>query len=161
MAEKFVLISALEKFDQGDSFENNDWPLHVTVMPWFSLPKQLESDFVDVTESHMHGVDPMMVIGDANEWFEPNQSVRVRTLRHIGQLASLHVNMLAIVTRHGGEVDSTFIRDDYRPHVTYQQKRGITQDQKITLSRMQLIRGDVDGPRAVEKVFHFGGELRA
>ena len=155
MAEKLVLVSAIEELNKGDTFEDQDWPLHVTIMPWFSVQEQFESGMIRSLANHMHHVRPQTVIGDQNELFGENKTVKVRTLRHIGQLATLHTSILDILNRIGGEVDSPYIRDLYRPHVTYQHGVSIDKNEEVTLSRMQLIRGDATGPRRVENVFTF------
>lgn len=159
MAEKLVLISAIEELSKGDLFEDQDWPLHVTVMPWFSIPKQYEPDFVDALASRMHSVSPIVVIGDQNEYFgdkEKGERIKVRTLRNIGKLAyDIHPSVLDIINRFGGEVDSPYIRDLYRPHVTYQHGVAIDEGEEVTLERLQFIRGDERGPRLVENVFTF------
>lgn len=155
MAEKLVLISAIEGLHKGDTFEDQDWPLHVTIMPWFSVQKRFEPGLVHSLANHMHHVRPQTVIGDQNELFGDLKTIKVRTLRHIGQLATLHTNVLGILNRIGGEVDSPYIRDLYRPHVTYQHGVSIDEDEEVTLTRMQLIRGDESGPRRVENVFNF------
>ena len=155
MAEKLVLVSAIEELNKGDTFEDQDWPLHVTIVPWFSVQEQFEPGMVRSLANHMHHVRPQTVIGDQNELFGERKTVKVRTLRHIGQLATLHTNILDVLNRIGGEVDSPYIRDLYRPHVTYQHGVSINEGQEVTLSRMQLIRGDESGPRRVENVFSF------
>ena len=155
MAEKLVLVSAIEDLNTGDTFEDQDWPLHVTVMPWFSVPKQFEPGLIHSLANHMHHVRPQTVIGDQNELFGDRKTIKVRTLRNIGQLATLHTNVLDILNRIGGEVSSHYIRNLYRPHVTYQHGVSINEDEEVILSRMQLIRGDESGPRRVENVFSF------
>lgn len=155
MAEKLVLISAIEELNKGDTFEDQDWPLHVTVMPWFSVPKQFEPGLIHSLANQMHQVRPQAVVGDQNELFGDRKTIEVRTLRNIGKLATLHVSVLGILNRIGGEVNSPYIRDLYRPHVTYQHGKGINENEEVTLSRMQLIRGDESGPRRVENVFNF------
>ncbi len=157
MAEKLVLVSAIDELRKNDTFEDQDWPLHVTIMPWFSMPLKLEQEFIDSIADYAHTVAPVSLFGDKNEFFGTDEfkSIKVRTLRGIAQATLLHTGVLDIVTRYAGEVDSQYIRGMYRPHVTYQQGRAIDEDEKVILQQMQLIRGDATGIRRVENVFHF------
>lgn len=153
MAEKLVLISSLENLEKGDDFD--EWPLHVTIMPWFTVPKELERSFINAMENRMYETRPLKVVGDTDEYFGPAKTVHVRTLRNIGALASLHSRTLETLTRSGGIVDSPYIQEYFRPHITYQNGHSIKENQEVELTHMQLLRGDTQGARRVEKVFSF------
>lgn len=160
MAEKLVLVSAIEELNKGDTFEDQDWPLHVTIMPWFNVQKQFEDELIDEVADYAGTTHPLKVIGDVNKIFgppnKPLEEVKVRTLRNTARIALLHTGILDIINRYGAEVTSPYIRGSYQPHVTYQHGSGIEKDQEIILENLQLIRGDVSGPRIVEHTFSFG-----
>ncbi len=153
MAEKFVLISALEPLERGDQFEQ--WPLHVTIVPWFALPKEREQAFLNALVNRVYGKSSFVTTGGDEALFGPDKDVRVRKLRRIGALAALHNIALGAVHDFDGVVDGGYVGRDYVPHVTYQGERGIEEGQELELSAMQLVRGDVDGSRTVERVFYF------
>jgi 2'-5' RNA ligase len=149
MAEKLVLVSAIEEHNEAATFKDQDWPLHVTVMPWFSVRKQFEDELIDDVAEYAHTVRPIKVIGDGNKVFgppdKPLEEVKVRTLRNTARIALLHTGVLDIINRYGAEVHSPFIRDLYQPHVTYQRGSGIEKDQEIILEN-----------RIVEHTFELG-----
>lgn len=154
MAEKLVLVSSLEPLKKGDRFET--WPLHVTILQWFSLPREFEPAFVNALANQAHATKPPVAVGDVEAMFGPEHDVRVRTLRSMGALAALHARVYETARRFDGIVDSPYVLRDYRPHVTYQGERGIAEGETVRLTAMQLIRGDVGGPRTIEHVFHLG-----
>ena len=162
MAEKLVLVSAIEELNKGDTFEDQDWPLHVTVMPWFSVQKRFEDELVDEVRDYASTIRPLKVIGHVDKMFgppnNPLKEVKVRTLRNTARITGLHTGILDIINRYGAEVDLPYIRDLYQPHVTYQRGLGIEKDQEITLENLQLLRGDIIGPRIVERTFVLGEE---
>jgi 2'-5' RNA ligase len=154
MAEKLILVGAVEEMKP---FQDQDWPLHVTVMPWFSVPKKFEDELIDEVADYTRTVRPLRVIGDVDKIFgplgKPLEEVKVRTLRNTARIALLHTGILDIINHYGAEVHSPYIRDLYQPHVTYQRGSGIEKDQEIILENLQLVRGDVSGPRIVEHTF--------
>jgi 2'-5' RNA ligase len=153
MAEKFVLASTLEPLKTGDQFET--WPLHVTIMQWFTIPENRFAPFDNSLKNRMHDFAPTVIEGDQVEWFGPENDVRVRVLKNIGALASLHSAVLDTISNHGGTIYSEYIGEYFRPHVTFQGEEGLEENEKRDIRGMHLIRGDVTGPRTVIKQYPF------
>ena len=153
MAEKFTLISSLEPLKVGDSFEQ--WPLHVTAMPWFSLPEGRLAPFDNSLRNKMHNYKPMQLTGKKEALFGPEADVRVRTLGDLGSFALMHEALRTLVSDHGGETTAPYVGDAFVPHVTFQGEKGIDEGKVITLGGLQLISGDVTGPREVRKQYRF------
>lgn len=156
MAEKFVLVSALETLNKGDVFV--EWPLHVTILPWFTLPTERQRAFENALTNRTHDVASIHTIGGEEAFFGPRQDARVRKLRRIGALASLHQLALETVRSFDGSVDDPYIERNYEPHVTFQDEKGIEEGQEVTLTALQLVRGEEAGRRTVQRVFYFGKE---
>lgn len=155
MSEKFTLISSLEPLKVGDEYEL--WPLHVTAMPWFSLPEDSLAPFDNTLRNLMHDFEPMTLVGDDEAMFGPEDAreVRVRTLRKIGAFAKLHASIQEVLRQYGGETISPFVGDLFIPHVTFQGQSGIEQDEEITLEGLNLVSGDIEGARRVRKQYRF------
>lgn len=156
MAEKFAIISSLEPLQRGDTFES--WPLHVTVMTWFSLPTHQERAFDNALRNRMHDIKPFEVTGAKQELFGPDSDVPVRLLGRVGMLGSLHNQILPVIERMSGEIipeNSDFVGDGYRPHITDQPHGRFGEGETVLLDSMQLISGDTDGPRKVLETYNF------
>jgi 2'-5' RNA ligase len=153
MAEKLILVGAVEEMKP---FQDQDWPLHVTVMPWFSVSDRHSESFIEALEHRAsQEKSPLQLFGDEIEYFGSDRSIKVRTLRNISRIAQLHNDLLSLIARdYAGIVDSPYIGSQYRAHVTEQAGgKKIEKDQEIILENLQLVRGDVSGPRIVEHTF--------
>ena len=153
MSEKFTLISSLDDIKVGDQFEQ--WPLHVTVMPWFSLPEGRLAPFDNRLRNMMHNYKPMTMTGKQEAMFGPESDVRVRVVGDLGAFAVMHEAMRVLVNDNDGEVLSPYVGDAFVPHITFQGEQGIDEGQVFTLSGLQLIAGDATGPREVRKQYRF------
>ena len=146
MAEKYGVISSLEPLKKGDTFEV--FPLHVTLMTWFDIPN--EAVFLNQLYNFAHRFSSQNVVGGQEAQFGVNNDVRVRTLGRAGSLHAMHEELFDMIKTQNGEVwHGGFVGADYVPHVTYQNNRGLEQDEAANLDRIQLIRGDETGPRLV------------
>lgn len=146
MAEKFGIISSLDPIKKGDQFEQ--FPLHVTLMTWFDMPN--ERAFMNKLQNFAHEYGPQAVEGGDEALFGINGDVRVRKLGRVGSLYAIHDDLHEIIIGLGGEIWSGgFVKDDYLPHVTFQDDRGIELGEQLILDRFQVIRGDEIGPRTV------------
>lgn len=146
MAEKFGIIASLEPLKKGDEFEQ--FPVHVTLMTWFSMPR--ERVFMNKLQNFAYTYGPQEIAGGDEAMFGKEADIRVRKLGRSGALYAMHADLLAMIRGLDGEVWSGgFVGDDYIPHVTYQEGRGLSEGEAVTLSRIQLISGDETGPRRV------------
>ena len=169
MAEKLFLASSLEPLHKGDQFK--DWPLHVTVVPWFQV--NLYRAFENALGNKIHSLSPVQITGSSEivplrtvggdeALFGPEEDVRVRKLRDIGALASLHDTLLSMIERFDGQLeDTTYTGTHYVPHVTFlEDGRGIEEGERVELPGMQLISKGPESVKTVERVFTFRGARR-
>jgi 2'-5' RNA ligase len=150
-----ILVCSLTPLEKRDQFA--DWPPHVTILPWFSLPEASRKAFINRMTNYTLRRQPITITGDEEKWFGARHTTRVRTVRHLGALSTLHAEALRMVEAAGGEVVSAHIDDEFQPHVTYRQEQGIEQDETVLLRDMQLIQKDLSTQRKiVEHVFRLG-----
>lgn len=150
-SDKFVLVASLETLEKGDEFTH--WPLHVTLLPWFTVPDERMQAFDNAVKNRVHTYGAQFPLGDTIEMFGPHKDVPVRTLKSIGRLAHMHRELVDCVERANGTFYDSWIKDDYRPHVTIQKDKAIDEDEQIALTHLELIWGDIHGNRRVEKVY--------
>lgn len=150
-SDKYVLVSTLEPVEKGMEFTK--WPLHVTLVPWFTLPDGSFRAFDNALQNRIHNFRVQEPVGDKLELFGPNKDIRVRTLRKIGELASMHRDLAESIEQVGGALHDVWVKDLYQPHVTYTEDQGVDEGEKISLTNLNLIWGDINGNRRVEKVY--------
>lgn len=146
MAEKFGVIASLEPLKKGDQFE--DFPLHVTLMTWFDMPR--EHVFLNQLQNFAHRYGSQAIEGGDEAMFGPEGNIRVRKLGRSGALHAMHDELHSMIVKLEGEVWSGgYVGEDYIPHVTYRGDKGLEKGEPAVLERIQLIRGDEKGPRYV------------
>lgn len=164
MAEKLTIVGSLEPkklYKKGDTFEG-EWPLHVTMMPWFTL-KGDRTDFEQSVGDAMQYFGPQEIVGGKEDMFGPDHDIRVRLLKNMGRLAGMHDVIMANVKKQEGRfrLESLHhVGDGYVPHATYQGEYGLEHGERAKFDRLQLVRGDISGPRTVISSFPLLGKKR-
>lgn len=102
----------------GKKFKLTDWPLHVTIVPWFQL-KGSESELNNDMQAVLMRQQAFTAHVDTQSHTRFN-SRKVSLLRQ-SQWQDLHEKVLEVVARHAGVVATKlYIGLYYRPHVTFQ-----------------------------------------
>lgn len=150
-----LLVCTLEPLAKHAQFA--EWPLHVTVVPWFTLPEQMRPAFINRVTNLTHRLSPITITGDEEAWFGERHDIRVMKVRHMGALATLHSELLHDIEESGSQVFSEWLDDEYAPHVTFHDGQSLETGESAELKEMQYIRMDMTTRRkVVEHVFTFG-----
>ncbi len=146
MAEKLTIISSFEQHQKGEVFEQ--FPLHITLLPWFDVPYR--QSLLHSVQNFATRQSPQRVEAAGEAMFGPNEDIRVRLLGRVGSLHAMHEELLEIVSRQHGEIlTPEFVDKKYVPHVTYQGDYGLEEGEVRTIDRLQVVSGDMTGPRKV------------
>lgn len=139
----FVIVVMLEPQKVG--FRFNLWPLHITLLPWFSAP-----DVTAVEEACSEVVDefkPFTVRAGERAYFGAGRRLAVKLIEDSGQLKNLHKKLLSAVTEKGWEVPGRYTGDQFKPHVT--QKRGRDAEGEIEIRKIYIVERLEQGYRKV------------
>lgn len=121
---------------KGDVFD--DWPLHVTLVPW-CLPNDLNQfirSLSDITRQHR---EIHTVVRDTRIW-GPHT---VNVVRRTPKLHSLHADVLDVVRETGRLlINEEFTGEYYTPHVTRQGLHHVETGSSIQLSSISLVERD-------------------
>lgn len=155
---KYTIISPFAPLSPGDSFES-EWPLHVTLLTWFDLPKgkiEYVKNALALLQSELRVI---RIKGAALEQFGPDLNIPVRLLADQTELQALQDKLLHTVTAFGGTVwNHAFVGVGYRAHVTNTSSAVLNEAEEATLHSMTLIRGDIEGVRSVIASYSFEGD---
>ena len=101
------------------------WPLHITIVPPFQIPKSNERELRDLVRDIAFEQPPVHVQPGENDRFGPNFDVSVtKVVDAKGELQALHERFLWDLGSVGcHEIDMTYSGDRYVPHFTW--KRGV------------------------------------
>lgn len=119
MANRQLVCAFVEDQAVGTKFERIDWPLHVTVVPWFRLPKA-DTGFVPELARELQQHDAFTAVVDRQSRTRYFGDRRVSVMEST-PWQPLHQATLEVVRHHAGTLLArTFIGSSYRPHVTFQ-----------------------------------------
>ena len=139
-----LLMCSLEPMEPGTTFEQ--FPLHVTIQPWFSVPERMQGAFQNALTNTMHEQmkqPPVKIIAGEEAVFGWEHAVRVRLLASgLGRLANLHLQTSELIQRFGGTLMQRGVGDAYTPHVTYTKHGGIEAGTPFYLPGIQHVQRD-------------------
>lgn len=133
MTHEYILVALLDDFQPDDSFAQ--WPLHVTLVPWFKpldlkqFTKELKGkagDYRQITST----------VGEQRIW-GPHT---VNIIDRVPMLQELHAELLALVRMHGRLlINEQYTGENYTPHITHQGAVSAMEGHMVTLGTIYLI----------------------
>jgi hypothetical protein len=154
----YILVTFVDQQDSGKHFvrSRNIWPLHITVVGWFSIDHAGFTEF----EEDLHKIagtfaaKKLMVGSEA--LFGENNEVVVNTLSDSEYTHSIHSALLHLVTQHGGRlVDSRWIGADYSAHITHHGDVRCHEGDLFLYDHVQLVRLQAGGVCEIGTRFNF------
>ncbi|MDB5164751.1 MAG: hypothetical protein JWL89_377 [Candidatus Saccharibacteria bacterium] len=122
----------------GDRF--TEWPLHVTIVPWFRLALESE-DLAKELEQALAGIKSFQVVLVGASQFGHSKGKTA----HLVQLPTSFIQIEQIVRdglkRHGAWLvdETTRLRRDYRPHVTNQKSEQTQMGATFMCDRLYIV----------------------
>ena len=146
-----ILAIGVDSLDEGSEFR--EWPLHITLVPWFEEAKQPQlSDGLETVAGYIRPFEAKL---GARALFGAQQDVPVWTIEENRSLQSLHNHTLTVVYDANGQLDYSYVGYHYKPHITVRQNENIDPVQHI--SQMALVDDLGNGLRRVTEVFELYG----
>ena len=114
----FILVCFLDDEPVGKTWERSrrQWPLHVTLVPWFGSADgtTLVSALEAVAQRHEQFI---VTLGEPEQF---NENTTVNVLADQTAVQQLHEDLLNTVETLGVQLTSTqWVRDAYKAHVTH------------------------------------------
>lgn len=136
-----VLVAMVDPASVPTTFRRKrlEWPLHVTVLPWFSVPD--EPKFIQFLHDHLLSESGFEAIMGEDAAFGVNGEIPVTLAASRQPFAVLHNYLLEAVHDHGGEMlVNTWLRDNYRPHVTHHGDNRLFEGDAFMVQSLTLVR---------------------
>ncbi len=126
-----------------------NWPLHLTLAPWFELSgKELPGFLADV-ESIVASYAPLQLSQAGSATFSPSK-VKVTLIKTTPEIIKLHQDLLfAIRNRHATLLSAIYTGSNYRPHITNQLNWNLPKDQVIYGNKLYLVARESANQRKV------------
>lgn len=132
-----LLVSMVEPVQVGYEFKRSEWPLHLTIVPWFTVKDQnwFTTGLVKVLDHQK----PIQLVMGEKEMFGAKRNVPVNIITPNDELSELHEKLLSLVREWGELQGSKFIEAKYRPHVTHHRGNFLTSGSEWTLDNICIV----------------------
>ena len=105
--------------DQRGKFDGENWPPHVTLLPWFKVPDYRQDELADELGIIARRWQPIEVDVEGEALFGRHENVPV-TLLGANALRALHYNLINTIRLVGGSLrDESIAGAHYRPHIAH------------------------------------------
>ena len=151
-----ILVHFLDNQPLGLRFlrQCNGWPLHVTLMPWFSVADEIA---LQAELARLATRTSQFTTSFGNQIaFNPETDVTL--VQDTSGLHQLHLDLLNIATRNGAsQRTSNWVGDAYKPHVTHHDGQPIPQTgDALPIYDFSLVRLLADNVCEVVRHFNLG-----
>ena len=142
----------LEKVKLHQKFTK--WPLHLTIVPWFTISPQYLSSFLSRLDQAAGRLSSISLEPDRIDYFGPEKTTRVVTVKGSRGLISLHQDMLSIIKSSNGVInDSRHVGPNYIPHVSVATNNTID---SMACHEMFLVSFNEKNVRQIVEIIKFG-----
>jgi 2'-5' RNA ligase len=121
----------------GQPFPRSNWPLHISLVPWFlcGSPNILDESL----SSMLSGICQFEVAVGGEAMFGSKKNIKVNLIEPSRQLLDLHKKLLAGVNTLGKlDTDEQFAGSGYRAHITHAKGRRKQQGEIIRVDSIHL-----------------------
>lgn len=120
-------------------YEFTDWPLHITIVPWFPCNDERRLDKILEQLAKTHTCFEVNVGG--TEKFGPNRNVPVNLIDESEELTKLHWTVFKVLQENNfGIHQKEFIGEGYRAHISQQKHGKMNKGQKLKISSFTLVK---------------------
>ena len=161
-SEKVMVVSTLDTFRVGEEFKKV--PVHLTLAPWFNLP--VESwDYFNREMGEIvleHSFSPTIAGNVAA--YGPGGEEEVRRLNHpdlftVMQLFPVHAAVFELAYSIDPEINATYSRVNYSPHMSSRPDRTIADGEVIDLSNLTVFERRAETGRKLVKAVYLWDKI--
>lgn len=137
--QKYVLVSLLEKLDEGTEFPATNWPLHVTLASNFIVDWESTNLFEKLSALLANRQSFEITVGD-DEYFGPQKQVHVTLLNMNSEIRSLHNDVIALLKECGATFDEPqYLEEGFRAHATVQLQARLHKGDAVNIEELTII----------------------
>ncbi|HEX8389927.1 MAG TPA: 2'-5' RNA ligase family protein [Candidatus Saccharimonadales bacterium] len=154
--QKYVLVKLLEKLDEGTIFLASEWPLHVTLVANFVVDWEA-TNLYEKLSSLLERHSSIQVTAGDDEYFGPDQSIRVTVLNMNNELKSFHNNLVSVLKNANAVFDEPrFLEEGYRAHATVQRELRLNKSDLVTIDELTIVdmfpEGDINKRKVLQTI---------
>lgn len=146
--EKYLLAWFADPLQPGDYFIQ-DWPLHLTVLPWF-WPRNPEKTFQAITAITQE--QPIIEIICAEEGYLAGGRIKVRLIEASESLEQWHMRLVKAIGELTIPMMDKFTGKQYLPHITFHSPDAPSLGARLTIDRLAIVKAMPNRIRIVTSV---------
>lgn len=156
MSEQYgdqLIVHFLEK-PKKQRFNSEEWPLYVTLLPWFGIPETREDELKHELRRIADKTEPISVKTEGEDMFGRKHNIRVRLLGS-ESLRAMHYRLTNVVENNlkGVIRDTEFCGRKYQPHIAEQGHILVPANKELKISSFSLVQ-IVDTPHADREIIN-------
>ena len=130
-----------------------DWPLHITLVPWFR-PANGTAELTVLLEAALGGIRPFEITVGKDAFFGYHGRKLVSLIQMDDSLALIERTIRRIIKDRGGWIadEKTRRKRTFYPHVTVQGMQRVHQEDHIFIDRFTMIEQEGSGKNVVGEV---------
>lgn len=137
--QKYVLVKFLEAVAEGAEFPASAWPLHLTIIPNFSVDWE-KRDLPGKISTLLATRETFSVTAAEDEHFGPHGETRVTVLNVDSKLVSLHNDLIALLEEENAVFDTPqYIKEGYRAHITIQKHARLNRGDHAVIDNVSVV----------------------
>lgn len=140
-AGDLLLAYMLESQPVGSYFDRSRWPLHLTLMQWFTPRGGLQALRQELSLA-ARNIAPVVVTVGKEALFGPDATIPVNVIADQAPVRHLHMVLLGVLRQLGLQVnDAQWVGEGYTAHVTQQgDERRAREGQKLCIDGFHIVR---------------------
>lgn len=137
--QKYVLVSLLERMNEGTEFAATNWPLHVTLASNFVVDREATGLFEELS-ALLAERKPIVTTAGDDEHFGPQKQVHVTLLKMNEELKSLHNDIIFLLKNVGAVFDEPrYLEEGYRAHATVQSHARLHKGDMVHIDALTIV----------------------
>ena len=158
-----MVAAMMPEMPVGAEFKN--WPLHMTILSWFQLPREHWQVFdQEMREYVILNSYHRPVIGGETDHFEtPEGRVQIRKLsleshvRYVTEAFWTHASVYQLAKVYGTIEDETYMGVNWHPHVSAQPDVELQEGQELEFTGLSVIQKDPErGLKIIKALYRWG-----
>jgi 2'-5' RNA ligase len=125
---------------QPAGHEFKDWPLHVTIVPWFRTPASSD-ELAGEAKAALNGIGSFKTVAGEAEQFGYQKSKTANLIRRPTPFMIIEQQVRRLLKNHGAWLvdETTRKKRDYKPHVTAQKSTRLQLGEKFRCDRLYIV----------------------
>ncbi len=140
--------------DKPTHYRFSEWPLHLTLAPWFNIDNVDLPKFIDLLDNLFDQSGPLMIRLKDKQWFGHNREVPVMIVDDNERLIKLHESLLSGINQIGRIIATDHTGNNYRPHITLKDNHKLTSGRKFDLNKIYIVSGQNNCLRQIVQVIN-------